>query len=90
MGTAKGVVMVLAEEEVRALEDVRRGLLAVHNGFLGAAECYLWSAGGRVPPWECQALDRLLRRGLAAVARRRGAVDSPVVLTDLGAVRLAA
>ncbi|MGW7534771.1 hypothetical protein [Amycolatopsis sp. NPDC054798] len=77
--------MVLVEEDAHALDDVRRGLVLVHNGFVGVAECYLWSVGGRVPLWETQAMDRLLRRGLVRVARRRGAAASPVVLTDLGA-----
>ncbi|MDT8911831.1 hypothetical protein [Amycolatopsis sp. PS_44_ISF1] len=76
--------MALSEEEARALDDVRRGLVSVHNGYRGATECYLWSAGGRVPLWECQALDRLLRRGLAAISAHRGAADTPLVLTDLG------
>lgn len=74
--------MVLVDEDVHALDDVRRGLVVVHNGFAG--ECYLWSVGGRVPLWETQAMDRLRRRGLVRIARRRGAPASPVVLTDLG------
>ncbi|GAA3548656.1 hypothetical protein GCM10022222_35310 [Amycolatopsis ultiminotia] len=77
--------MALVEEDVRALEDVRRGLVVVHNGLVGAAECYLWSGGGRVPPWETQAVDRLRRRGLVAVARRPGAPTSPLVPTGPGA-----
>ncbi|WP_033294233.1 hypothetical protein [Amycolatopsis jejuensis] len=76
---------MFVEEDAHALDDVRRGLVVVHNGFVGAAECYLWSAGGRVPRWETEAVDRLRHRGLVRVARRRGAAASPVVLTDLGA-----
>ncbi|WP_116198538.1 hypothetical protein [Amycolatopsis circi] len=76
--------MVLVEEDVHALDDVRRGLVVVHNGFVGAAACYLWSVGGRVPLWETEAMDRLRRRGLVRIAHRRGAPASPVVLTDLG------
>lgn len=67
--------MVLVEEDVHALDDVRRGLVVVHNGFAG--ECYLWSVGGRVPLWETQAMDRLRRRGLVRIARRRGAPHEP-------------
>lgn len=74
--------MVLAEEDMRALDDVRRGLVVVRNGFVGAEECYLWSGGGRVPPWEVQAVDRLRRRGLVALTRRPGAPASPLVATD--------
>ncbi|MBB4688974.1 hypothetical protein [Amycolatopsis jiangsuensis] len=70
---------MLVEEDVRALDDVRRGLVVVRNGLVGAGECYLWSAGGRVPPWETAAVDRLRRRGLVSVTRRHGAATSPLV-----------
>ncbi|NIH79897.1 hypothetical protein [Amycolatopsis viridis] len=84
----------MTAQELQALADVAAGLILFHNGLWGAPACYMWAdadgaAAGRVPPWECEALDRLSWRGLIEATHGSGAGDVPVVATEagLGALR---
>lgn len=79
----------MTEGELSALRHAANGMLLFHNGLWGTPAGYLWagadgSGAGRVPPWECEALDLLERRHLVAVGPARGARDVPVVATAAG------
>jgi len=85
----------MTAHDVQALADTAAGLILLHNGLWGAPECYMWAgadgdAAGRVPPWECEALDRLRRRKLVAPAPGSAVDDVPVVLTERGQTTLRA
>ncbi|MDQ0380722.1 hypothetical protein [Amycolatopsis thermophila] len=85
----------MTAQDVQALADAADGLILFHNGLWGAPTCYMWAgpdgtAAGRVPPWECEALDRLSWRKLIVAEPGAGAGDVPVVPTEAGLALLRA
>lgn len=79
----------MSEDELNALRHAAGGMLLFHNGLWGAPAGYCWAApdgssAGRVPQWECEALDMLERRGLVEIRRATGARDMPVTATATG------
>ncbi|NYI91047.1 hypothetical protein HNR02_004370 [Amycolatopsis endophytica] len=83
----------MTAQEVQALADAAAGLVLYHNGLWGAPTCYMWAgpdgtAAGRVPPWECEALDRLGWRKLIVTAPGSGPEDGLVQPTEAGLATL--
>src|SRR5262245_41042198 len=79
----------MTKDELSALRHAAGGMVLFHNGLWGAPAGYRWAApdgsgAGRVPQWECEALDLLERRGFVAIGRVTGARDGAVVATAAG------
>jgi hypothetical protein len=88
-------VGAVTNEEIRALRHAAEGQVLFHNGLWGAPAGYRWSApdgssAGRVPQWESEVLDLLVRRGLIAVDPVTGARDGVLAATGAGLAALSA
>ncbi|GAA3840277.1 hypothetical protein GCM10022380_68050 [Amycolatopsis tucumanensis] len=91
----RGTLCGMTAQDMQALADTAAGLILFHNGLWGAPTCYMWAgpdgaAAGRVPPWECEALDRLRWRKLITAPSGSGVEDVPVVPTEAGLAALRA
>lgn len=90
---ATGTLFRMNAQELQALADSAAGLILFHNGLWGAPACYMWAgadgvAAGRVPPWECETLDRLSWRKLIVTTRGTATQDVLVVPTEAGIAAL--